>query len=169
MAGRNTPAPLLDEANAAFIQGGVAIYAASRTADNIPVTSRVLGCRVSKDRRSLTVLFYNGGSRDLLEGVRVSKEIAVVFTQPSTHQTIQLKGTDAVVAAAEKQDIESAILHTDELVADVCPMGYPEPLVRAVVWFDPDDVRVVTFTPIAAFLQTPGPRAGEPLQGGNTC
>jgi hypothetical protein len=62
--------------------------------------------------------------------------------------------------------IQLAEKYCDAFVAELCPLGYDEPLIRALLWFDPNDLRAVTFTPREAFLQTPGPRAGEPLKCG---
>jgi hypothetical protein len=164
MAGRNDAPPLLNEADAAFIEGGVSIVASSSTRENIPVMARAVACRVSPDLRSISILFTKQSARSLLDGIQSGKQIAVVFSRPSTHRTIQLKGKDAVAGPAQKRDIKLAERHRDHFVADVCPLGYAEPLVRALLWFDPDDLSAVTFTPTEAFLQTPGPRAGEPLK-----
>jgi hypothetical protein len=104
MPGRNLAPPLLDDANAAFIQGGVSINASSRTVENIPVMSRCVGCRISTDRRIITLFFHRPGAENLLAGIRVSQQIAAVFSRPSTHQTIQLKGSDAVAVQVQKRD-----------------------------------------------------------------
>ena len=164
MPGRKLAPPLLDKANATFIQGGVSIVAASRTRKNVPVTARAVGCRVSPDRRTVTLLLPKMSAHDLLDGIRVSKKVAAVFCLPSTHETIQLKGTHAVIGPASKADVNLARRYDDAFVAVICPLGYAEDLIRALVWFDPADLITVTFRLSAAFLQTPGPRAGEPLK-----
>ena len=48
----------------------------------------------------------------------------------------------------------------DALVAIAAQLGMA---IRAVLWCDPAELRVIAFTPTAAFLQTPGPRAGTRL------
>jgi hypothetical protein len=165
MASRNAAPPLLDEANAAFIEGGVSIVASSSTRENVPVMARAVACRVSLDRRSVTLLFTTQSAQGLLNtGIRSGKQIAVVFSQASTHHTIQLKGKDAVETPPQKRDIKLSERYCDNFVTEICPLGYAEPLVRALLWFDPNELTAVTFTPTDAFLQTPGPRAGEPLK-----
>jgi hypothetical protein len=163
---RNLAPPLLDAANADFIASGVSINASSRTVENIPVMARAVACRVSPDRRTVTLLFPTAGSSELLDGIRASRQIAVVFSRPSTHETVQLKGTDAAIVPPQKRDIKLIEKHCDRFVADLCPLGYDEALVRALMWFDPADLSSVTFGPSEAFIQTPGPRAGEPMKGG---
>jgi hypothetical protein len=166
MALKNLAPPLLDETSAGFIESGVTIYASSRTDQNIPVMGRVAGCRVSADRRTVTLLFTSACVPELLDGISKSARIAVVFSQPGTSQTIQLKGDDATLISPQKGDVALVEQHCETFVAEVCPLGYSEPLLRAFMWFDPADLRAVRFTPQEAFVQTPGPRAGEPLKGG---
>lgn len=167
MPAENLAPPLLDEINAGFIAGGVSINACSRTNENVPVMGRVAGCRVSPDRRTATLFFSAACAHELIEGVRQSRQIAVVFSRPSSAQTIQLKGEDAVVVPPEKQDLQLLEEHLETFVTEVSPLGYAEALLRAYLWFDPADICAVTFTPREAFVQTPGPRAGEPLKGGS--
>jgi hypothetical protein len=166
MAGMRLIPPLLDETNAAFIRGGVSINVSSRTDANIPVMARAIGCRVARDRRTVTLLFWTPSAAEFFEGIRVCKQIAAVFSLPSTNQTIQLKSSDALIIPAEKRDIKVAERYCGGMVADVCSLGYNESLVRTLLWFDPHEITAVRFTPSEAFLQTPGPRSGEPLKSG---
>ena len=159
----SAPAPLLDEALAAFLQTGVSINVGSRSAGNVPMLARANGCRVAADRRTVTVLLAGAKSAALLDAVRASGAIAAVFSEPPTHRTIQLKGTDATVGAATEEDRTLSARYLDAFARVLAPLGYPEPVFRALLWADPADLVAVTFTPSAAFDQTPGPRAGAPL------
>jgi hypothetical protein len=47
--------------------------------------------------------------------------------------------------------------------ADVTPLGFSEAYMRALLACPREDLVAVQFTIAAAFSQTPGPRAGEPL------
>jgi hypothetical protein len=125
--------------------------------------ARCLGCRVSTDRKLVTLLVPKSRSRELLEALTLTHQIAVVFSEPSTHRTIQLKGTDAVAAQVQKKDASLSKSYADAFVAEVCPLGYSEGPIRALVTCDDADLQAITFHPCNAFLQTPGPRAGEPL------
>jgi hypothetical protein len=125
--------PVLDADHAAFIQGGVSVVVASRDAARVPRVCRAIGCRVSDDRRRVTVYLSAFQGAPLLAAIRSEGVIAVAFNLPSTHRAYQLKGSDARVV----------------------------PLERALLWYDPAELTGVAFTPAAAFTQTPGPRAGE--------
>ena len=159
-----TQSPPLDPEHAAFIQGGVSIVAAARSADHETAVSRAVGCRVSGDRRQVTVLLSAAQSAALLADVRANGIIAVVFSQPRKHLAIQLKGVDAVVGALAPDDPHLIAAYRKSLAEQVAPIGYNDAFVRAVMSVVPGDVVAVTFTPSAAFLQTPGPKAGTRLQ-----
>ena len=153
--------PLLDEATTSFVQSGVSIIAASTDRRNLPTIVRVVGCRVSPDRRKVTLLAPS--FEPFITAVRTTRTVAVTFSQPSTHKTIQLKATDAGLVKGVKRDAATIQAYADAFVADVCPLGYSEELIRALVWCDPSTVSAIGFQPTAAFQQTPGPRAGTPL------
>ena len=166
MGPKNLAPPLLEETTVEFIVSGIYINASSSTGENVPVIGRAAGCRVSRDRRTVTLLFTAACAAELLDGIRKTGQIAVVFCQPGTHLTIQLKGTDAAVVAPIEGDAGIVESHCDAFVTTLRPLGYSEAVVRSLMWFDLADIHAVTFTPREAFIQTPGPRAGEPLKGG---
>lgn len=165
---RNNPtkAPLLDEAHAAFIQRRVTVNVGGRDADNVPTLVRALGCRVSPDRRRVTVFLSVPRSQALLKNIRDNGRIAVVMSRPSTHQTIQLKGTDAAAGPLEDGDRALMAAYQDSFVQELVEIGYRETFARAVISGQSDEIVGVTFTPVEAFVQTPGPGAGQRLGGG---
>ena len=155
--------PLLDADHAAFIQSGVSIVVASRDATNAPRVARALGCRVSADRRRVTVYLGAFQAAPLLAAIRAEGAIAVAFNLPSTHRAFQLKGTDAAAVPLDRSDVEHAQRYVDAFAADIGLLGYAEAYGRALLWFDPAELTGIAFTPAAAFEQTPGPRAGVRL------
>jgi len=137
--------------------------AASCAAGNLPELGRALGCRVSPDRSRVTVLLPGDQLPALVAAVRSSRAVAVVFSEPATHRTIQLKGTDAALEPTAPGDAVLSARWTDGFVAELAAYGIVENLVRAFLWCEPGGMVAVSFTPCAAFQQTPGPRAGAPL------
>lgn len=99
----------------------------------------------------------------LIDDVRRTGSIAAVFSKPSTHETMQLKGTDARIVPTEPGDEALAQGYVEAFVAELVPFGYPASVIRAFLTCPPEDLVAVTFTVAAAFSQTPGPQAGEPL------
>src|SRR3954452_3136552 len=100
MADSPRPQVLIAPEVAAFMQGGVSVVIASRSADLVPDVLRGCGCRLSRDRRRVTVLVEATRAGETLKTIRSTRTIAVVFSRPSTHRTIQLKADDAVIATA---------------------------------------------------------------------
>jgi len=164
MSAVHAATPLLDAEHAAFILlPGISITAASRGPDHRPRLGRALGCRVAEDRSRVTVLVPADQYPELVEALRASRAVAVVFSQPSTHRTIQLKGTDAEARPADAAEREHAARWSEGFVAELAGLGYDRELVGTFLWCDPAALVAVSFSPCAAFQQTPGPGAGAPL------
>ena len=89
--------------------------------------------------------------------------IAAAFSLPSTHQALQLKGLDARVERTAKNEFQFVSSYRQAFVDQVEKLGYPGHLIQALLACEPDDLVAVTFTPSAAFSQTPGPRAGHAI------
>lgn len=158
------PAPaVLDAATAEFIASGLSINAATTRPDAVPSMARATGCRVSADARTVTLLFAAAPAMALLDDLRRCGAVAVVFSEPSTHRTLQLKGNDARIVPPESGDAALAAAYVNTFVDGLTRLGYPGEVLRAVLAHDPGDLVAVEFTPLAAFSQTPGPGAGEPL------
>ena len=157
------PQTVLDEDHAAFVQSGLSIMVASRSKDNVPSVVRALGCRVAADRCSVTVLVWAAQAEALLNDVQATGTIAAVFSRPSTHRTVQLKGSDATVIPAVESDRARVVRNIDLLVEGLDQLGFPPSLIRTYLYCEPNELVAIAFTPSAAFDQTPGPRAGKPL------
>lgn len=154
---------ILDESHAAFVQGPVTIGIGSRNAANLPSLTRSIGCRVSEDRRRVTVFVMTGRAEVLLRDLRAGGPIAAVFTRPSSHETIQLKGDEVTVAALGEGDALVLQAAREAITAELGLIGHNSRFVAAALFAEPGQMAVVTFTPRAAFMQTPGPGAGRPL------
>lgn len=155
----------LDARVASFITGpDVSMALASRDADNVPSLFKAAGCRVNAERTRVTLFV------DQLLGARVVRDlrgggpIAVVFSVPATHRTLQLKGERAELTAVTPADREYVRLHGEAITAHVTALGYVEEGVRCYFHYAPEQLIAVSFAPSAVFEQTPGPGAGSRLQ-----
>ena len=99
----------------------------------------------------------------MLENIRVNGTVAVVFSQPSTHRTIQLKGIDACIVPVTAADRRSADQHLRDWVADIVSVGFGSSFANAVRGQPGNNLAAIRFTPTSAFEQTPGPAAGHAL------
>ena len=163
MAEADRPPVPVDETLARFIAGAVSIIVASRDAANVPSLTPAIGCRVTRDRRTVTLFVDATQAGALLGDVLASHALAVVFSQPSTHRTYQLKGVDAARVALTEADRERIARYPDMMIGELGKLGLPETFTRATLASVPADVAAIAFTPCAAFDQTPGPRAGAKL------
>jgi len=155
---------VLDTEHSAFIQGAVSISLASRGADNLPNITRGIGCRVAFDRKSITVFVVANQSAGLLADIRANGAIAVIFSHPGSHRSVQFKGTDAIAALATGSDARVLADYCEAFVSCVEKLGFSRPAIQRLLASSLDKVLALTFTPDAAFSQTPGPAAGAPLQ-----
>lgn len=146
----------------AFVEKGVSIVAASRTAENVPRASRVSGCKVFDDNR-LHIYLPTPCSRQLVEAIVATGSIAVVFSEVESHKTVQLKGVDAQVCSVTDECRAHMEKYCDAFTEQLTAIGYSESVARALVCIDTLQVTGVEFTPVMMFDQTPGPHAGEPV------
>jgi len=156
---------MLDTDIATLIRSGVSISLAACGAAHLPSISRGLGCKVLAGGRQVGVFIRRSQSRELLENIRGSGRLANVFSLPSSHRTVQLKGTDARVEPFDPVDLPIIDKHCADFLEQVAPLGMAEQVVRTILAYAPDDLVTVVYTPCAAFSQTPGPKAGTPLEG----
>jgi hypothetical protein len=155
------PSPIGPE-QAALIARRVSIIVGSRDAALRPHVMRAVGCRLSEDRRQVTVLLPEPSSRAVLADLRANGHIAVVFSEPSTHRTLQVKGEDAALVPGDARDAALAEQHLRNFVDEIGQLGFVAEVARTMLGHD-RQLMAVRFTVSAAFEQTPGPAAGEPL------
>lgn len=156
--------PPLSEAVVDFIEGPTALLLASRGADHVPSLMLGRGCRVAADRGSVTVFVNADGAESLLADVEGCAELAVVFSQPSSNRTLQLKGSDARRVPLTAADHASLARKLAILDADLSLIGFVAPYTQTLLSADTAEPVALRFTPTAVFEQTPGPRAGAPLE-----
>jgi hypothetical protein len=163
-----TDAPFrLDPELIRFMTGGLSINTGSGRPDGPPSQCRTHGCRVDPGGRRVTVFLPASQAADLLRDVRHTGAIAVVFSEPPTHRTVQIKGRDARVEPLADGDAAQVAAYRTAFVQCLLPLGFTEPMVRALLGGPDADLVAVGFTPEAAVNQTPGAQAGSALARGS--
>lgn len=153
----------LAPAQQAFVESGVSMAVAGRDKRNVPSLARAYGCRLLPDGR-LALFVAPSQSAALLQDIAATRVVAVVFSRPSSHETIQIKGSDAEIRPLAPGELQRAQQLTEQLVVDILSLRFHEQGVRTLLTVDGADLVAVVFTPAAVFGQTPGPRAGERLE-----
>ena len=155
------PSPIGPE-QAALIARRVSIIVGSRDAALRPHVMRAVGCRLSEDRSRITLLMPAHSSQAVLDDLRANGQIAVVFSEPTTHRTVQVKGEDAVVAPCGPDDAALAERTLQGFTDEIGRLGFTAEVAQSILAHEQDLV-AVHFGVASAFEQTPGPAAGEPL------
>jgi hypothetical protein len=144
----------------ALMARGVSVLAASRDAALTPSVMRAIGSNVEDAGRRITVYVSRRQARQLLEDLATGP-IAVVFSEPATHRSIQVKASRCTLRDGRPEDAPLLARYLASMEREIQRVGYPPHLTRAMLAHEPEDVVAITFTPEQAFEQTPGPRAGS--------
>ncbi len=155
----------LDAELAAFVQGGVGIVVASRDDRRLASIARGVGCRVEAAARRVTVFVVRSENAALLADIRRHHVIAVVFSAPASHRTVQLKGFDAREREVGPDDALQLAAYARAFDEALTGIGFGHGYAGALIAHPPGDLVGVGFTVSEGYLQTPGPRAGERLAG----
>ena len=150
----------LSKDHAAFIESGVSIVVASRDSQNRPFVGRAAACHVAAGGR-IKIFLSRRKYPFLLDAIRRTGAIAASFSEPSTNKSLQIKGTGAELAELEPGDADLIAGHLDLFAADVERIGLRGALPRTILAAAPEDIQAILFVPAVAFIQTPGPVAGN--------
>lgn len=146
-----------------FCQSGVSVVLASCDENHRPVVGRGLACRIDQAGK-VRLVIRKDSNLCLLRSIAQGGGLAATFTKPTTHRSIQLKASFARIGATAPQDGEAATRQTAALTANLVEDGYWDAFAAHYCAFERDELTVLEFIPERAFVQTPGPGAGSPLQ-----
>jgi hypothetical protein len=150
---------------ALLLEGPVSIVLATCSEDLVPDLVQAIGCRVLADGR-VVVIVSADQAEGLVESLEAGRPLAATFSLPTTHRTVQLKATRAELAPARRADREAVERYRRAFGEELARVGFGGAYAQAIVDAEPSGLLAVTFTPTAAFDQTPGPRAGHALDPG---
>ncbi|MBL8200664.1 MAG: hypothetical protein JNK40_06805 [Chromatiales bacterium] len=157
---------LLDDTSVALVES---THAAKVVAVPGPALRATLvhayACRVGPDRQRVTVTLDRSQAAPVLVALGTSRRIALVACHIGSLQSLQLKGDDARFVDVTDADRRSAAALGEEFARFGATLGYGEAMMRAHMACRPGEVMALEFTVRQAFIQTPGPSAGQPLAG----
>jgi len=157
------PRPLLNPEHIAMIDKGVSAIVASRNAAHRPSLMRAVGASIAPDGSELTVYVARSRSRQLLQDVAATGQIAVVFSEPMSHRTVQVKARDVELRSAVDSDAPVLQRYLRSMEHEIGNVGQSAAFVQAMLACRLDDVVAIRFRPSEAYDQTPGPKAGSAL------
>lgn len=150
-----------------MIASGVSVIVGSRDAALRPSLMRAVGSRIDPDSQRITVYLARSQSRQLLQDLAATGQVAVVFSQPSTHRTLQVKASRVDLRPADAEDVPVLAAYLKAMEHEIAQVGFGAPITRAMLAHRHEDVVAVSFLAEQAFDQTPGPRAGATLGSGH--
>jgi hypothetical protein len=154
-SGPEFPADLVE-----FLESGVSILVGTRNADLRPASARAMGARVEARSRKLTVYLPEAVSATTLANLRDNASIAVTFSRPLTHHSMQLKGRVLSVRPSDEADRAVQRAYRAAYGEQLDAVGLPRNVSSRIVWWPSVAIEVSVGD---VFIQTPGPSAGRPL------
>jgi len=161
-----SPTSLLSFAHIAMVDKGVSAIVSTSDAQLRPSIMRAMGSSITPDGCSVTVYLSRQQSRQLLLDVAATGRIAVVFSEPLSHQTVQVKASQVRIRPAQASDEPLLQRYRASMEYELARVGFDARFVRAMFAWQLDDLVAISFEPEVAFDQTPGPRAGSALTTG---
>lgn len=161
MPTRNDPLCLPDEV-LEFIQSGVSIIVGVVGADGRARAGRALAARVVTGG-VIRLIYTEDGNVAIKASASSGGPIAVTFSAPMSHRTIQLKAVSSRAEHFGPDDQCSVENQMDAFAAVLRAVGYPASFVQSFCEGRSVNLGALSFLPQVAYEQTPGPGAGREL------
>ncbi len=153
-------AALLTEELVDFVESGVSILVGTRNAELRPHGMRAMGATASPDRRRLTIFLPAATSTRTLANLEDNGAIAVTFSRPSDHQSIQLKGRFLGSRPATLEDRFAQERYRAAWFEQLHVCGVARSTSKRWAYWPSVAIEIEID---ALFQQTPGPGAGDAL------
>lgn len=154
---------MIDAALLAKLNQHCDVVLSSGSAAAVPSLCWGMAGRVLDDRRTVEAWVRDDQARQFLADVRATGKVAAVFSEPFTNVAVQLKGRGGSVRAATRDDAAFLREHVGHMVAELARVNFGEAFARNFFEHPWTLLAVVRFEATEVFVQTPGPRAGQPL------
>lgn len=151
----------LTDAHRQLLAGPLAVQVSSATADLQPLCARGWGVEVSATDQ-LTFFALDAQTVDLRRALGQSGRAAVNVTNPVTLQSLLFKGRVVLIAEPDQAAREAVDQRLTQFVHALSGVGFPD-FTRG--FNHPGPARRVVLQLDGCFEQTPGAKAGRPLEG----
>jgi hypothetical protein len=147
---------------AEFCEGGVSVVIAASNADGMPIAGRAKACRIMPSGR-MRIFLAEALNAPLFAAFDRGSPIAVTFSAPRNHRSIQVKALSVRRVALDEGDLAEVARQIQAFEDDLVFVHYSRRFSEHYTAYRPDEVIAVEFSPKDSFVQTPGPGAGEQL------
>jgi hypothetical protein len=144
-----------------FFESGVSILIATRDTALRPACARAAGARVRASDRIVTVYLPQGTAVLTAANLRDNGQIAVTFSRPLTHYSVQLKGTCLGPRPSGAEDRAVQQRYRAAYAEQLHAVGLPRAVAARLAWWPSVALDIAVRD---LFVQTPGPGAGRRLE-----
>ncbi|MGC4396719.1 hypothetical protein [Hydrogenophaga sp. T2] len=155
------PLPPLKPEFLAMMAKGVSLMLCSCDPALTPSVMRAVGSRIEDEGRRITAYLGRAQAAQLLADIASSGRLAAVFSQPSTHLTVQFKSRRVRIRETRADDTPHLERYLRSMEEEVAAVGFAPVCAHALLAHAPGDLVAVEFEPDEAYDQTPGPQAGR--------
>lgn len=152
----------IDPEAADFIRSGLSITLAAASPACVPSLSRALAAEVVGEDE-LRVFLIANTAQAVLRDLECSWRVAIVFSRPSTHRTLQIKGRLVGIDPVDEAWLETVHRQMEAFSADLRLIGHAPGFASTLLGFERRGLRCLRVRAETGFQQTPGPGAGRPL------
>jgi hypothetical protein len=145
-----------------FIQSGVSVIVGVVGPDGRAQAGRALATRIVPGG-AIRLMYPEDGNAAITLSAQSGGPIAVTFSAPISHRTIQLKAASSRLELLEPEDRINVDAQIDAFAGVLRALGFPPPFIQSFCANRSETISVLSFVPQAAFEQTPGPGAGREL------
>jgi len=142
-----------------FLEKGLVSQLGTASAAGRPSAVNAWGPRVNADA-SMTIFIDTIRAARPLANLAANPKVAVIFADPVSYRSIQVKGRWRSCSMPTAEEEAWVARHRELVVASLALVGDDPDTKTNVAW---DELTRIDFEVEAAFDQTPGPLAGQPL------
>lgn len=155
-------AGVLTEELAEFCQSGVSVVLGVSTISGQPIAGLALACRITSGG-TMKIFLREPANVPLLAALAGGAPIALTFSEPRTHRSIQVKADRARQVELETGDLELVARQVAFFESELVFINYTPRFAAYYCAYRDDELVALELMPRHAFVQTPGPGAGEQL------
>ena len=129
---------------------GVSVIVSSCGRDLTPSLMRAVGSQISPLGDRITVFLNRQQSTQLLRDVASTGRVAVVFSEPHSHRTVQLKSRQARLREVTADDAPALQRYLQAMQGELARIGFTPDFAAAMLAHRFDDLSAIEFTPSQA-------------------
>ena len=155
-------AGVLTQELAEFCESGVSVTLGVSTISGQPIAGLALACRITS-AGTMKIFLREPANVPLLAALAGGSAIAITFSEPRTHRSIQVKADRARQVELEADDLALVARQVAFFESELVFISYTPRFAAYYCAYRDEEVVALELSPRNAFVQTPGPGAGEQL------